>query len=130
MNKVILLGNLTKNPELTTTSNGKSVIRFTLAVSRNYKNTNGKVETDFINIVIWNLLAENCNKYLKKGSKCTVVGTIQNRSYEAQDGTKRYITEILAEEVEFLSTAPKKEETNTKENEPELTPIDDNSLPF
>ena len=129
-NKVILTGNLTKNPELTTTSNGKSVIRFTLAVSRNYKNTNGKVETDFINIVIWNLLAENCNKYLKKGSKCTVVGTIQNRSYEAQDGTKRYITEIVAEEVEFLST--KKEETSTNESKTELTPIDDVliDLPF
>ena len=124
-NKVILTGNLTKNPELTTTSNGKSVIRFTLAVSRNYKNTNGKVETDFINIVIWNLLAENCNKYLKKGSKCTVVGTIQNRSYEAQDGTKRYITEIVAEEVEFLSTAPKKENEQV-----EMIEVNDDSLPF
>ena len=71
-----------------------------------------------MNVVAWRTLADNCGKYLKKGSKCSVVGTVQNRSYEAQDGTKRYITEIVAEEVEFLSTAPKKEETNTKESEP------------
>lgn len=130
MNKIILIGNLTKDPELKTTTNDLSVVKFTLAIPRKFKNAQGEKETDFLNVVAWRTLADNCGKYLKKGSKCSVVGTVQNRSYDAQDGTKRYITEILAEEVEFLSTAPKKEETNTKENEPELTPIDDDSLPF
>ena len=130
MNKVILLGNLTKDPELKTTTNELSVVKFTLAIPRKFKNAQGEKEVDFLNVVAWRTLADNCGKYLKKGSKCSVVGTVQNRSYEAQDGTKRYITEIVAEEVEFLSTAPKKEETNIKESEPELTPIDDDSLPF
>jgi len=132
MNKAILIGNLTKDPELITTNSGISVCRFTLAVSRRYTNSSGERETDFLNIVVWRTLGENCHKYLKKGSKCCVVGQVQTRSYEAQDGTKKYITEIVAEEVEFLSTAPKKEETNIKESEPELTPIDDvlTDLPF
>lgn len=130
MQKFICIGNLTKDPDLTTTTSGLSVAKFTVAVARKFKNAQGEKETDFLNVVAWRTLADNCGKYLKKGSKCSVVGTVQNRSYEAQDGTKRYITEIVAEEVEFLSTAPKKEETNTKESEPELTPIDDNSLPF
>ena len=132
MQKFICIGNLTKDPDLTTTTSGLSVAKFTVAVPRKFKNAQGEKEVDFLNVVVWRTLADNCGKYLKKGSKCSVVGTVQNRSYEAQDGTKRYITEIVAEEVEFLSTAPKKEETNTKENEPELTPIDDVliDLPF
>ena len=132
MNKFIGIGNLVKDPELKTTTNELSVVKFTLAIPRKFKNAQGEKEVDFLNVVAWRTLADNCGKYLKKGSKCSVVGTVQNRSYEAQDGTKRYITEIVAEEVEFLSTAPKKEETNTKENEPELTPIDDVliDLPF
>ena len=130
MQKFICIGNLTKDPELITTNSGISVCRFTLAVSRRYTNSSGERETDFLNLVVWRTLGENCHKYLKKGSKCCVVGTIQNRSYEAQDGTKRYITEIVAEEVEFLST--KKEETSTNESKTELTPIDDVliDLPF
>ncbi|MDD4756640.1 MAG: single-stranded DNA-binding protein [Prolixibacteraceae bacterium] len=125
MNKVILLGNLTKDPELITTNSGISVCRFTLAVSRRYTNSSGERETDFLNVVVWRTLADNCGKYLKKGSKCSVVGTVQNRSYEAQDGTKRYITEIVAEEVEFLSTAPKKESEQV-----EMIEVNDDSLPF
>jgi single-strand DNA-binding protein len=130
MNKIILLGNLTKDPDLTTTTSGLSVAKFTVAVPRKFKNAQGEKEVDFLNVVVWRTLADNCCKYLKKGSKCSVVGTVQNRSYEAQDGTKRYITEILAEEVEFLST--KKEETSTNESKTELTPIDDVliDLPF
>lgn len=133
MNKAILIGNLTKDPELTTTNNGIAVCRFTLAVSRRFVGANGERETDFLNIVVWRGQAENCNKYLKKGSKCAVVGSVQTRSYDAQDGTKRYITEIVADEVEFLSTknngeagaVPVKAEEVT-----ELKPIDDDSLPF
>jgi len=125
MNKIILIGNLTKDPELITTNSGISVCRFTLAVSRRYTNSSGERETDFLNIVVWRTLGENCHKYLKKGSKCCVVGQVQNRSYEAQDGSKRYITEIVAEEVEFLSTAPKKESEQV-----EMIEVNDDSLPF
>ena len=102
MNKVILIGNLTKDPELTTTTSGISVCRFTVAVSRRFTNSEGERETDFINIVVWRNLADNCHKFLRKGSKAAVVGNIQTRSYDAQDGTKRYVTEVVAEEVEFV----------------------------
>ena len=128
MNKVILIGNLTKDPELTTTNSGISVCRFTLAVSRRYVGTSGERETDFLNIVVWRNQAENCSKYLKKGSKCAVVGSLQTRSYDAQDGSKRYVTEITADEVEFLST--KGEGAERKEDVAELQPIDDDTLPF
>ena len=129
MNKVILIGNLTKTPELTTTTNGISVARFTLAVRRKFQNQNGEYDTDFINIVVWRTLAENCNKYLKKGSKCAVIGQIQNRSYDAQDGTKRYVTEVIADEVEFLSTSNSND--NIEKEEPViLEPIKDEDLPF
>ena len=104
MNKCILIGNLTKDPEISTTSNGVSVCRFTLAVTRRYSNSEGERDTDFINIVAWRSLADNCHKFIKKGSKVAVVGNIQSRSYDATDGTKRYVTEIVAEEVEFLTT--------------------------
>ncbi len=125
MQKFICIGNLTKDPELITTNSGISVCRFTLAVSRRYTNSSGERETDFLNIVVWRTLGENCHKYLKKGSKCCVVGQVQTRSYEAQDGTKKYITEIVAEEVEFLSTAPKKESEQV-----EMIEVNDDSLPF
>ena len=101
MNRVILVGNLTKDPELATTNSGVSVCRFTLAVGRRYQNAEGERETDFISIVVWRGQAENCHKYLKKGSKCGVVGTLQTRSYDAQDGTKRLVSEVIAEEVEI-----------------------------
>ena len=104
MNKVILIGNLTKDPEITTTTNGVSVCRFSIAVSRRFANADGNRDTDFLNIVVWRGLADNCHKFLKKGSKVGVVGSLQTRSYDATDGSKRYVTEIVADEVEFLST--------------------------
>ena len=132
MNKVILVGNLTKDPELTTTTSGVSVCRFTIAVSRRYVGASGERETDFINIVVWRGQAENCHKYLKKGSKCGVVGTIQTRSYDAQDGSKRYVTEVVADEVEFISTNRTNDTAGREpvEDVAELKPIDDDSLPF
>lgn len=134
MNKVILIGNLTKDPEISTTSNGVSVCRFSLAVSRRYTNADGERETDFLNVVAWRALADNCHKFIKKGSKVAVVGNIQSRNYEASDGTKRYVTEIVAEEVEFLNTtrgdgAPEKE-SKKDEEVTKLQPIDDDGLPF
>ena len=131
MNKVILIGNLTKDPEITTTTSGISVTRFTLAVQRKFRNEAGEYEADFINVVVWRELAELSHKYLSKGKKVAVVGRLQTRSYDATDGTKRYVTEVVADEVEFISAkgsdgdGAKKEEDITK-----LEPIDDNDLPF
>lgn len=132
MNKCILIGNLAKDPELTTTSNGVAVCRFPIAVSRRYANADGERETDFLNIVVWRNLGENCHKFLKKGSKVGVVGNIQSRSYDATDGTKRYVTEIVAEEVEFLSTrnADGEVKASGSEDVAKLQPIDDEGLPF
>jgi single-strand DNA-binding protein len=131
MNKCILIGNLTKDPELTTTTNGVSVCRFAIAVSRKYSNAEGERETDFLNIVVWRNLGENCHKFLKKGSKVGVVGNIQSRSYDATDGTKRYVTEIVAEEVEFLTTRNAEDQPKTSGEEvSKLQPIDDDGLPF
>lgn len=133
MNKAILIGNLTKDPEISTTTNGISVCRFTVAISRKYANSEGERETDFINVVVWRTLADNCHKFLRKGSKVAVVGNIQNRSYDATDGTKRYITEVVAEEVEFISTRNTDSETKDepkKEAVTKLQPIDDDGLPF
>lgn len=130
MNKVFLIGNLAKDVELNTTNSGKSVAKFTLATQRRFTNADGERETDFHNIVVWGNSAENCNKYLKKGSKTSVIGEVRYRSYEASDGTKRNVTEIFADEVEFLNT--KKNDSDSKKTEvnPELTPTDDDRLPF
>lgn len=137
MNKVFLIGNLTRDPELTTTSSGVYACRFTLAVSRPYMNANNERETDFINIVTWRNLAESCSKYLIKGSKIAVCGELQIRTYDAQDGSKRYSTEIVAEDVEFLTPRreePAKPQTTRQEKQvklSELKPVeDDNEFPF
>ena len=134
MNKVILIGNLTKDPELTTTNSGLSVCRFTLAVQRRFANQAGEREADFINIVVWRGQAENCSKYLRKGSKAAVVGNIQTSSYDAQDGSKRYRTEVVAEEVEFLSSRNSSDASIPSDkggdDVSELQQIDDDTLPF
>lgn len=130
MNKAILIGNLTKDPEITTTTNGISVCRFTLAISRRYTKSDGERDTDFINIVAWRALAENAHKFLRKGSKTAVVGTIQTRNYDAPDGSKRYVTEVVADEVEFISTRNNDGATKKQDDVAKLEPIDDNDLPF
>ena len=101
MNKVFLIGNLTRDPETRTTQSGTTVCSFTIAVNRRMKQ-DGQQETDFLNIVAWQKLGELCQKYLSKGKKCSVVGRIQTHSYEAKDGSKRTAWDIVAEEVEFL----------------------------
>ena len=104
MNKAILIGNLTRDPEVRTTPSGVNSCTFSLAVNRRYVNKQtGQREADFINIVVWRELADLCARYLAKGRKVAVVGSISTRSYDAQDGTKRYVTEVVADEVEFLS---------------------------
>ena len=134
MNKVILIGNLTKDPELSTTNSGINYCRFTLAVPKRFANA-GERDAEFINIVVWRVQADNCHKYLKKGSKACVIGSLQTRSYDAQDGSKRYVTEVVAEEVEFLSTKNSTDNmgvnnTDTDSDTTELQPIEDDSLPF
>ena len=102
MNKVVLIGRLTRDPELRYTGNNTAVATFSLAVNRNFSNQQGEREADFINIVVWRKQAENCKNYLSKGSQVAVEGRIQTRNYDAQDGTKRYVTEIIADNVTFL----------------------------
>ena len=131
MNKVILIGNLTKDPELSTTNSGINYCRFTLAVPKRFAQA-GERDAEFINIVVWRVQADNCHKYLKKGSKACVVGSLQTRSYDAQDGSKRYVTEVVAEEVEFLSTKSNLDGATSASGSDasELQPIEDDSLPF
>lgn len=102
MNRVVLVGRLTKDPELRYTPNGVPVATFTLAVNRTFTNQQGEREADFINCVIWRKPAENVANFLKKGSLAGVDGRVQTRSYDGQDGKRVYVTEILAESVQFL----------------------------
>lgn len=104
MNKAILIGRLTRDPEMRTTTSGTNTTTFTVAVSRTYTNQNGERETDFINCIAWRKQAENIAKYCQKGSQVAVEGRIQTRSYDAQDGTKRYVTEVIADNVTFLGS--------------------------
>jgi single-strand DNA-binding protein len=102
MNRVVLVGRLTKDPELRYTPSGVAVATFTLAVNRSYTNQQGEREADFLNCVIWRRPAENVANFLKKGSLAGVDGRVQSRSYEGQDGKRVYVTEIVAESVQFL----------------------------
>ncbi|AIE61683.1 single-stranded DNA-binding protein [Bacillus methanolicus] len=102
MNRVVLVGRLTRDPELRYTPNGVPVTTFTLAVNRTFTNQQGEREADFINCVVWRRAAENVANYLKKGSLAGVDGRLQTRSYEGQDGRRVYVTEVLAESVQFL----------------------------
>ena len=102
MNKVVLIGRLTKDPELRfTPGNGAAVATFTLAVDRRFSK-DGQREADFIPIVVWGKQAESTANYMTKGNLVAVSGRIQTRSYEAKDGTRRYVTEVIADEVKFL----------------------------
>lgn len=132
LNKVILIGNLTKDPELSETSSGVAFCKFSIAVNRPFANADGDRETDFFNITTWRGQAEICAKYLAKGKKVCVIGSIQNRSYEDKDGNKRTATDIVASEIEFLSARSDDEEKPGKKGEekPKLEPCDDDDLPF
>lgn len=103
MNNVVLVGRLTRDPELRTTPNGIATCQISLAVN-GIPNANGERTTDFINIVVWRRQAENVSKYCSKGSQVGVVGRIHTRSYEANDGSKRYVTEVVADNVTFLGS--------------------------
>jgi single-strand DNA-binding protein len=122
MNKVELIGHMTKDIELNGLTSGKTVGRFGIAVNRKYEQ-NGQKVTDFINVVVWEKLADNVAKFCKKGSKIAVVGEIQTRTYES-NGEKKYAFEVVANEVEFLSTK------NEDDGKVELKPIADDECPF
>ncbi len=132
MNKIILIGRLTKDVELRYTTSNRACASFTIAVNRAYTNQEGKRESDFINIVAWDKLGENVSKYTHKGSLVAVEGRLQVRSYENQEGRRIYVTEVIASTVQFLETKEKNEQnTNNTENDPfeEMRNQIDNGLP-
>lgn len=104
MNKVVIIGNIARDPEAFTTQTGITRSTFTVAVQRSVKNANGTYDADFLPVVAWRQTADFVNRYLTKGSKVAVEGSVQTRSYEAQDGSKRYVTEIIADRVESLGS--------------------------
>jgi single-strand DNA-binding protein len=147
MNKVILIGNLANDPEAFTTQSGISRSTFRLAVQRRFANAQGVREADFLTIVAWRATADFCNRYLCKGRKIAVEGSIQVRSYDAQDGSKRYITEIIADSVESLGsksseggegnkatgtdpTPPPAPQASPGASMNDFTEVDDDELPF
>lgn len=144
MNKVILIGNLTRDPEKRTTAQGTSVTTFTLAVNRKFKNDDGTYDADFINCVAWRQTADFIAQYFQKGSRIAVTGTIQTRSYQDKNGNSRYATEVIVDEAEFTGSKTDQKpglETAPKET-PKKDPIqetfdefvdyepDENELPF
>lgn len=143
MNKAILVGVICRNPEQRTTVNGTAVTSFTVAVRRRYKDADGNYQADFINCVAWRSTAEFVAKYFTKGSRIGVVGTIQTRTYDDQNGNKRYVTEVVADEVEFAGSKtqnqdmqkPTEQESRTAdelftEDLADFQPLDDSELPF
>ncbi len=103
MNKVFLIGNLTRDPELTETPSGVPVCRFSIAVNRNYASQDGERQTDFFNVTAWRAMGETIARYTKKGNKVAIVGSIQLRNYEDNQGVKRTAVDIIAQDVEFLT---------------------------
>ena len=136
MNKVILIGNLTRDHELTETANGVSICRFSLAVTRNYAGSDGERKTDFFNCVAWRGLGETVARYAHKGNKIAVSGSIELRNYEDKDGVKRTAIDIVAQDVEFLT--PRQSDSGNDETgyrsggrKPALQEFDDDGdIPF
>lgn len=114
LNKVVLIGNLTADPELKQTPNGISVCNFSIGVTRRYKNAEGKYDSDFFNIVTWRSTAEFVSKYFRKGKSICVVGSLQQRSWTDQQQQKRYTVEVVADEVSFIGKNDSGEQTETQ----------------
>jgi single-strand DNA-binding protein len=129
LNKLILIGNVTKDVELKETSKVKYA-KISIAVQRSYANSEGERETDFFEFTVFDKRAEVCAKYVKKGSKIAVVGSLFVNSYEDDNGNKRYKTEIRCEEVEFLSARKEEGETKERPSKDKLVPVEDDDLPF
>ncbi|MCH5159075.1 MAG: single-stranded DNA-binding protein [Clostridiales bacterium] len=103
MNKIILIGNLTRDPEALTTSGGVNFTRFSIAVNRPFTNSNGDRVADYFDVICWRQLADRCAKYLNKGNKVGITGSVQRRQYEDKDGIRRTTFDVVADEVEFLT---------------------------
>ncbi len=116
MNKAFLIGRLTRDPELRYSSSNAAIVNFSIAIDRQYTNNQGQRETDFINIVAFQKQAENIKKYLTKGSLVAVDGRIQTRNYEDKDGKRVYVTEVVADRVQFLSSKSDSVAVNTTDN--------------
>ena len=143
MNKVILIGNLANDPEAFTTQSGISRSTFRIAVQRRFANAQGVREADFLTVVAWRQTADFCNRYLSKGRKVAVEGSIQTRSYDAQDGSKRYVTEIIADSIEAVGSRSEEGGARPMDDGPtpppaapaapsanDFTEVDDDELPF
>lgn len=120
MNKVVLIGRLTKDLELKFTQNGNAVCNFTLAVNRTYKNEQGEYDSDFINCQAWRGTAQFIGDYLRKGYQIAVSGSIQTRTYQAQDGSTKYVTEVICDEVQNLQPIEKKTDPNNIAHQDDL----------
>lgn len=140
LNRIVIIGRLTRDPEVKTTANGNTVAAFTVAVDRAFKDKNGNTETDFIPVVVWHGQAESCGRYLSKGKMVAVDGRMQIRTYEANDGSKRTIAEVVADSVRFLSPKGETQGSNVSpsygantaasmDKFGEMTPLDDD-IPF
>ena len=139
MNKVFLIGNLTRDPEIRETPSGVAMCRFAIAVSRPYSSQDGERQTDFFNCTAWRAMAETIARYTKKGKKVAVTGSIQLRNYEDNQGVKRTAVDIIAQDVEFLSPRDNEDSfddepaprANTQKRKPTLQAMDDDSdIPF
>ena len=142
MNKVILIGNMANDPEARTTQSGISQSTFRIAVQRRFANQQGVREADFFTVIAWRQTADFCNRYLSKGRRVAVEGSIQNRSYDAQDGSKRYVTEIIADNIEAVGGREEGAAPRPRDNGPtpppaapaagmsDFTEVDDDELPF
>ncbi len=133
MNKVILIGRLCKDHDVRKTQGGTKVLSNTIAVTRDYKNVNGEYETDFINFIAWKASADLIAKYFQKGDRIGLVGKWQTRTYQAQDGTNRYVNELMVENIEFLQEkrepAQHAVESNPFDPESQFN-INNDDLPF
>jgi len=143
INRVILVGRLTKDPEYRQTPSGVSVATFTLAVNRSFTNSQGEREADFINVVVFRKQAENVNKYLSKGSLAGVDGRIQSRNYENNEGRRVFVTEVVADSVQFMDSKGSNQQNNQSQqqgqapagnnpfgNNNSANDLDDSMLPF
>lgn len=132
INQVILVGRLTRDPELKTTSDGRAYMNVTVAVTRQYRNAEGELDSDFVQCILWRKTAENTALYCQKGSVVGVIGRIQTRSYENQEGKRVYVTEVVAENVQFLSkkTVESRAQPPAKPAPPPQEPVEAEVMPF
>ena len=124
MNKAFLIGRLTRDPELRYSSSNAAIVNFSIDIDRQYTNNQGQRETDFINIVAFQKQAENIKKYVFKGSLVAVDGRIQTRNYEDKDGKRVYVTEVVADRVQFLDSKNSNNTSMVNDNEPDVSPAD------